>query len=199
MDQDIRNDRRRPRVEVQHLRRDLRDADQDRYRLTSQLEQQQRGRSSSSHLLGAMIFIAGGLTSALWLTLPVSPRVAQAPPGLPTGATVPEQVADSAVTRDYVLPVESLAVEAPPMSRVSPRQVQRGAGLTRSRTAGASANAPTRAREVEQVEREIQRAAASRSRGDEVHDARRDAGDAQIPRRRPRPLSPGEFGRPATL
>ncbi|MGE3513383.1 MAG: hypothetical protein AB7N65_31370, partial [Vicinamibacterales bacterium] len=70
MNQDTARERRHPRIGVHELRRDLRDADQDLYLLRAELESQRRFRITSNRLMSAMIIVAGGLTSALWLTLP---------------------------------------------------------------------------------------------------------------------------------
>jgi len=56
------SDRRLGRITVQDLRRDLREADEDRFRLTSAL----RLKRSSNGIIGVLFLLISGFISALW-------------------------------------------------------------------------------------------------------------------------------------
>jgi hypothetical protein len=64
------SDRRLGRITVQELRRDLREADEDRFRLTSAL----RLRRSSNGIIGVFLLIAG-FVSALWTSRGPAPAI----------------------------------------------------------------------------------------------------------------------------
>ena len=65
------SDRRLGRITVQELRRDLREADEDRFRLTSAL----RLRRSSNGIIGVLFLLIAGFVSALWTSRGPAPAI----------------------------------------------------------------------------------------------------------------------------
>jgi hypothetical protein len=65
------SDRRLGRISVQTLRRDLREADEDRFRLTSALML----RKSSNGIIGVLFLLIAGFASALWTSRGPAPAV----------------------------------------------------------------------------------------------------------------------------
>ena len=65
------SDRRLGRITVQDLRRDLREADEDRFRLTSKL----RLRRSSNGIIGVLFLLIAGFLSALWTSRGPAPAI----------------------------------------------------------------------------------------------------------------------------
>lgn len=199
MPHDTPRERRQPRIDVHELRRDLRDADQDRFHLRTELNRHrtERGRTTP-RLLSLMVLIAGGLTSALWMTLPAQRQAARSQPtapALPSAAAEATQVADSTVARDFVLPVESNPVE--PTRVATARTRTRFGGATSGRNRG-SENARKTAVRARAVERDVRQASTTSDRSHEGRDDRGRNVEGKPRRQRPRPLSPGEFGRTAT-
>lgn len=196
MPHDTPRERRQPRIDVHELRRDLRDADQDRFHLRTELNRHrtERGRTTP-RLLSLMVLIAGGLTSALWMTLPAQGQAARSQPTAPALPSAAEAtpVTDSTVARDFVLPVESNPIEP---TRVATARTRSG-GATSGRNRGneIARKAAVRARAVE---RDVRQASTTSDRRHEGRDDRGRNVEAKARRQRPRPLSPGEFGRTAT-
>jgi hypothetical protein len=190
MDHATPTDRRHPRVGVHDLRRDLRDADHDRYRLAAELEQHRRSRTTSNRLLGAMIIVAGGFTSGLWFTLPGRVHAGTHHPAEASSAALPATAPVIANERTSTVetaaaPAVSIPVESDPQGpATTDAKRQSPAAVVRRQRRPAPVNS-------------VNAAGGRRQIG---VDRRADAGRANNLRRsRPRPLSPGEFGRQASL
>ncbi len=82
------SDRRQGRISVQELRRDLREADEDRFRLTSALTPR---RASGGGIMGVLFLLIAGFISALWTSRGPAPAA-----GLLSAAT-PAMVAPAVV------------------------------------------------------------------------------------------------------
>ena len=104
------SDRRLGRITVQELRRDLREADEDRFRLTSAL----RLRRSSNGIIGVFLLIAG-FVSALWTSRGPAPAIR-----LVSAATT--EVAAPAVVARSGRQSEEIVVETPVAK--PPRQIR---------------------------------------------------------------------------
>lgn len=198
MPHDTPRERRQPRIDVHELRRDLRDADQDRFHLRTELNRHrtERGRTTP-RLLSLMVLIAGGLTSALWMTLPAQRQATGSQPTAPASPSAAEatQVADSTVARDFVLPVESNPIEPTRVATARPRTRSGGATSGRNRGNEIARKTAVRARAVK---RDARQASTTSDRRHEGRDDRGRNAEGKARRQRPRPLSPGEFGRTAT-
>jgi hypothetical protein len=83
------SDRRLGRISVQELRRDLREADEDRFRLSSALTL----RRSSNGIIGVLFLLISGFISALWTSRGPAPAIR-----LVSAATT-EEAAPAVVTR----------------------------------------------------------------------------------------------------
>jgi hypothetical protein len=96
-----RPDRRQGRITVQQLRRDLREADEDRFRLTSAL----RLRRSSNGIIGVLFLLVAAFISALWTSRGPAPAVEL------VSAATPEVVAPAIVAPSGG-PIEATVVNA---------------------------------------------------------------------------------------
>ncbi len=181
---DTHTERRQPRIGVDDLRRDLRDADRDRFQLRSQLEDQLRGRTTSSRILGALILIAGGLTSTLWLTLPGG-----APSPQRNTVALPREQPGPALVDRRPQPAEPTVVTLDGRATVS-------AGATKTSTPEPAAARPAPRRPRTTISRPR---ASSGAVGVAPTPSGRNEPQRPPRRPRPRPLSPGEFGRQARL
>jgi hypothetical protein len=103
------SDRRQGRISVQELRRDLREADEDRFRLTAALTPR-RSSSSGGIIIGVLFLLVAGFISALWTSRGSAPA-----DGLVSAAT-PETVAP-AVVEGSERRIEATLVEAPAKPR----------------------------------------------------------------------------------
>lgn len=113
-----RSDRRLGRIGVQELRRDLLEADEDRFRLRSALTL----RRSSNGIIGVLFLLIAGFISALWTSRGPAPAV-----GLVSAAT-PEMVAQAVVVGSG-RPMEATVVEAPVVK--PPRQIRHSTNNSR--------------------------------------------------------------------
>jgi hypothetical protein len=143
----FRNDRRHPRIRVDDLRRDLREADEDLFRLETALKMKGGSSWLNARIIGGAVLLA-----ALGSVLSVANAPAGAKPLLP-------------------------AVNASPM-------------LESATPPGASSSLPVRVRYAGPNVAPAQRRAIHRP-------AARPASALSKARPKPRPLSPGEFGRAA--
>jgi hypothetical protein len=105
-------DRRVGRISVQELRRDLREADEDRFRLTSALTL----RRSSNGIIGILFLLISGFVSALWTSRGPAPAIR-----LVSAATT--EVAAPAVVAPSGRQIEETVVETP--AAKPPRQIRR--------------------------------------------------------------------------
>ena len=112
------SDRRLGRITVQELRRDLREADEDRFRLTSAL----RLRRSSNGIIGVLFLLISGFVSALWTSRGPAPAIR-----LVSAATT--EVAAPAVVARSGRQIEGTVVETP----VTKRQIRRLAHTSHGR------------------------------------------------------------------
>ena len=144
-------DRRHSRISVSQLRRDLREADEDRFRLTVALAQLGRRHNGTPRLLAIALLVTGGLGSAVGTTM-------EAPTA--TMAQVTTAPAIAADTR----PMEIAAPKVPVSESV------RSSFRSTTRTARSVTRTVSRTPELVVLR--------------------------QAP---PRPLSPGEFGRPRPM
>lgn len=101
------SDRRQGRISVQELRRDLREADEDRFRLTSALTPR---RSSSSGITGVLFVLIAGFISALWTSRGPAPAAEL------VSAATSERAAPAVVAQSGP-PIEATVVEAPAKPR----------------------------------------------------------------------------------
>ena len=113
------SDRRLGCISVQELRRDLREADEDRFRLTSAL----RLRRSSNGIIGVLFLLISGFVSALWTSRGPAPAIR-----LVSAATA--EVAAPAVVARSGHQIET-AVGTPVAK--PPRQIRRLAHTSRGR------------------------------------------------------------------
>jgi len=114
------SDRRLGRISVQELRRDLREADEDRFRLTSAL----RLRRSSNGIIGVLFLLISGFVSALWASRGPAPAIR------PVSAATTEVAAPAVVARSG-RQIQETIVEAP--AAKPPRQIRRLAYTSRGR------------------------------------------------------------------
>jgi hypothetical protein len=114
------SDRRLGRITVQELRHDLREADEDRFRLMSALTL----RRSSNGIIGVLFLLISGFVSALWTSRGPAPAI-----GLVSAATT-EVVAPVVVARSG-RQIEETVVETPVAK--PPRQIRRLAHTSRGR------------------------------------------------------------------
>ena len=105
------SDRRLGRITVQELRRDVREADEDRFRLTSAL----RLRRSSNGIIGVLFLLIAGFVSALWTSRGPAPAIR-----LVSAATT--EVAAPAVVAPSGRQSEETVVETPVAK--PPRQIR---------------------------------------------------------------------------
>ena len=146
-------DRRHSRVSVTQLRRDLREADEDRFRLTVALARLGRKPNGTPRLLAIALLVTGGLGSAVGTTEAPTATMAQ----MARATTTPAMPAD-------IMPLE-IAAPTMPVLRERVRPVSRST----ARTARSSTPIPKRTSEFVTL------------------------------RETPRPMSPGEFGRPRAV
>ena len=114
------SDRRLGRISVQELRRDLREADEDRFRLRSALTL----RRSSNGIIGVLFLLISGFISALWTSRGPAPAIR-----LVSAATT-EEAAPAVVTRSE-RQIEETVVETPVVK--PPRHIRRPAHTSRGR------------------------------------------------------------------
>jgi hypothetical protein len=114
------SDQRRARINVQDLRRDLREADEDRFRLRSALAL----RRSSNGIIGVLFLLISGFVSALWTSRGPAPAIR-----LVSAATT--EVAAPAIVAQPGRQGAETVVETPVAK--PPRQIRRGVHTARVR------------------------------------------------------------------
>ncbi|MGE3508573.1 MAG: hypothetical protein AB7N65_06770, partial [Vicinamibacterales bacterium] len=160
------------------------------YLLRAELESQRRFRITSNRLMSAMIIVAGGLTSALWLTLPARPGTS------PSRRSEPAAVAPAAELA--ATPVEA-ATERGTDPLVVPVEPSPTARVLTAAPSRASAGVRPRARTKISRRAEKSRVTSRSSQSARPVSPSERAKPAPPRRVHPRPLSPGEFGRQARL
>jgi hypothetical protein len=109
-----RIDRRHPRISVDQLRRDLRDADEDRYRLTAALNAQRSWRLLHPGTASLWVLIAAAIGSAMW--------VVHAPAAQGRSASAPQQVdvRERSTSAPQQVDVREIPAAPPEAPRVEP-------------------------------------------------------------------------------
>ena len=122
------SDRRLGRISVQELRRELREADEDRFRLRSALTL----RRSSNGIIGVLFLLISGFISALWTSRGPAPAIrlvsaATTKEAAPEVVTRSERQIEERSGRQF----EETVVETPVAK--PPRQIRRPAHTSRGR------------------------------------------------------------------